>query len=196
LSFREGVFLSVIVSIMIRLWLVVNTNLKTDSNTRKGDGLMNKHEVMMEKAIELAKENVDTGHGGPFGAVVVKDGRIIGTGCNEVTYSKDPTAHAEVQAIREACRHLNSHQLTGCDIYTSCEPCPMCIGAIYWARPDAVYYACTKEDAAAVGFDDHFIYEQLTLPIENRTISMKKLPIGHYKAPFENWTESSRKITY
>ncbi|OAH57419.1 guanine deaminase [Domibacillus aminovorans] len=157
---------------------------------------MTKQESLMAHAIQLAKENVDTGHGGPFGAIVVKDGEIIGRGCNEVTASNDPTAHAEVQAIREACQHLESFQLTGCEIYTSCEPCPMCIGAIYWARPDAVYYACTKEEAAAIGFDDQFIYEELGQPIEERSLKMKKLVIDKSKEPFENWTTSSKKIIY
>ncbi|WP_018395348.1 nucleoside deaminase [Bacillus sp. 37MA] len=157
---------------------------------------MTKQESLMAHAIQLAKENVDTGHGGPFGAIVVKDGEIIGKGCNEVTASNDPTAHAEVQAIREACQHLESFQLTGCEIYTSCEPCPMCIGAIYWARPDAVYYACTKEEAAAIGFDDQFIYEELGQPIEERSLKMKKLVIDKSKEPFENWTTSSKKIIY
>ncbi|MGG3451213.1 nucleoside deaminase [Domibacillus aminovorans] len=157
---------------------------------------MTKQESLMAHAIQLAKENVDTGHGGPFGAIVVKDGEIIGRGSNEVTASNDPTAHAEVQAIREACQHLESFQLTGCEIYTSCEPCPMCIGAIYWARPDAVYYACTKEEAAAIGFDDQFIYEELGQPIEERSLKMKKLVIDKSKEPFENWTTSSKKIIY
>lgn len=157
---------------------------------------MNRQEIFMKKALQLAEENVDTGHGGPFGAIVVKDGEIIGRGCNEVTASNDPTAHAEVQAIREACQHLESFQLTGCEVYTSCEPCPMCIGAIYWARPDTVYYACTKEEAAAIGFDDQFIYAELALPIHERSIEMKKLPLDYRKAPFDSWAVSTKKITY
>ncbi|MBW5447584.1 tRNA-specific adenosine deaminase [Cohnella sp. CFH 77786] len=150
----------------------------------------------MKEAVRLAAENVTSSHGGPFGAIVVKDGKIIGRGRNEVTCSNDPTAHAEVQAIREACRHLNSFQLTGCEIYTSCEPCPMCIGAIYWARPDAVYYACTKEDAAAIGFDDRFIYEEIALPMEQRSIRMKRMLTDQFMAPFELWRASSNKIEY
>ena len=129
----------------------------------------------MEKAIQMALRNVITNQGGPFGAIVVKDGKIIGTGRNEVTASNDPTAHAEMQAIRAACQYLNDFQLIDCEIYTSCEPCPMCIGAIYWARPKAVYYACTKEDAAKIGFDDQFIYEQLSLPMDQRNITMKQI---------------------
>lgn len=113
----------------------------------------------MENAVEAALENAAAHLGGPFGAVVVKDGTVIGTGTNRVTSLNDPTAHAEIQAIRAACLHLQDFQLSGCEIYTSCEPCPMCFGAIYWARPKAVYFACTKEDAAAAGFDDQFIYE-------------------------------------
>jgi guanine deaminase len=155
-----------------------------------------KNEKLMSIAIQLARENVTTGHGGPFGAIVVKDGQIIGRGRNEVTTSCDPTAHAEVQAIREACKHLNDFQLTGCELYTSCEPCPMCIGAIYWARPDAVYYACTKEEAAAIGFDDQFIYEEIALPMEKRSIIMQQLHPAESKLPFEAWSTSEKKIEY
>jgi guanine deaminase len=150
----------------------------------------------MEKAIEVALENVMSNQGGPFGAIVVKDGKIIGTGRNEVTASNDPTAHAEVQAIRAACQYLNDFQLTDCEIYTSCEPCPMCIGAIYWARPKAVYYACTKEDAAKIGFDDQFIYEQLSLPIDQRTIIMKQISPDQYELPFKTWEKSKDKTHY
>nr|WP_049827491.1 nucleoside deaminase [Paenibacillus maysiensis] len=150
----------------------------------------------MNQAIQLAQQNVVSGHGGPFGAIVVKDGKIIGRGVNEVTSSCDPTAHAEVQAIREACKHLNDFQLNGCVIYTSCEPCPMCIGAIYWARPDAVYYACTKEEAAIIGFDDQFIYEQIALPMEDRSIIMSQIYPPKSKLPFETWSISVQKIEY
>ena len=150
----------------------------------------------MEKAIEVALENVISNQGGPFGAIVVKDGKIIGTGRNEVTASNDPTAHAEVQAIRAACQYLNDFQLIDCEIYTSCEPCPMCIGAIYWARPKAVYYACTKEDAAKIGFDDQFIYEQLSLPIDQRNITMKQISPNQYKLPFQTWEKSKDKTHY
>jgi guanine deaminase len=151
---------------------------------------------LMEKAIELALTNVTTSHGGPFGAIVVKDGKIIGTGRNEVTASNDPTAHAEVQAIREACRILNTFQLDDCEIYTSCEPCPMCIGAIYWARPKAVYYACTKQDAAKIGFDDQFIYDELALPQEYRKIPMKQLLPDQGDLPFRTWENATNKIEY
>jgi len=151
---------------------------------------------LMEKAIELALNNVLTKHGGPFGAIVVKDGKIVGIGRNEVTGTNDPTAHAEVQAIRDACRNLNDFQLTDCEIYTSCEPCPMCIGAIYWARPKAVYYACTKQDAALIGFDDQFIYDQLTLPMEDRKIPMKKLFPTDGDLPFRTWEIAKDKMEY
>jgi guanine deaminase len=151
---------------------------------------------LMNKAIEVAHNNVLTSHGGPFGAIVVKDGKIIGIGRNEVTASNDPTAHAEVQAIRDACRNLSDFQLTDCEIYTSCEPCPMCIGAIYWARPKAVYYACTKEDAAKIGFDDQFIYDQLSLPVEYRKIPMKKIFPTDGDLPFRTWESSKGKVEY
>ena len=150
----------------------------------------------MEKAIELALNNVLTNQGGPFGAVVVKDGKIIGVGKNEVTGKNDPTAHAEVQAIRDACRNLNNFQLDDCEIYTSCEPCPMCIGAIYWARPKAVYYACTKQEAAKIGFDDQFIYDQLSLPVEFRKIPMKKIFPTDGDLPFRTWENSQDKVEY
>jgi len=150
----------------------------------------------MHEAIHVAYDNVTAGHGGPFGAVVIKDGKIIGVGRNEVTSSNDPTAHAEVQAIRAACQHLNDFQLHDCEIYTSCEPCPMCIGAIYWARPKAVYYACTKEDAAKIGFDDQFIYEELALPMEQRKIPMKQLSLPQSDLPFRTWDQSKVKVEY
>ena len=118
----------------------------------------------MREAIRLSKEGMESGHGGPFGAVVVKDGEIIASGFNRVLSSNDPTAHAEVTAIREACQRLKHFQLDDCILYTSCEPCPMCLGAIYWARPKAVYYANTRKDAAEIGFDDDFIYRELELP--------------------------------
>jgi guanine deaminase len=150
----------------------------------------------MEMAVQMAHENVLVKGGGPFGAVIVKDGKIIGTGCNNVTTSNDPTAHAEVQAIRDACKKLNTFQLTDCEIYTSCEPCPMCIGAIYWARPKAVYYACTKEEAAQIGFDDHFIYQELAVPMNDRSLKMGKIIINNYDSPFRMWEASLDKVDY
>ena len=150
----------------------------------------------MQRAIALAVENVRSGRGGPFGAVVVKDGKIISEGANSVTATNDPTAHAEVIAIRDACRALGNFQLTDCDIYTSCEPCPMCLGAIYWARPARVFYAATAADAAAAGFDDSFIYEQLPLPVEQRKIPMMPLLREQALAAFRVWKEKSDKIPY
>ena len=152
--------------------------------------------VFMQTAINLAYENAFLNHGGPFGAIVVKDGKIIGMGKNEVTASNDPTAHAEIQAIRDACRYLNSFQLTDCEIYTSCEPCPMCLGAIYWARPKAVYFYNTREEAAAIGFDDALIYEQISEPLDKRLIPMKHLPIDTTKYPFELWKHSKQRVEY
>ncbi|MFC0272797.1 nucleoside deaminase [Metabacillus herbersteinensis] len=150
----------------------------------------------MKNAINVASENVLSNHGGPFGAIVVKDGKIIGIGRNEVTATNDPTAHAEMQAIRAACHYINSFQLLDCDIYTSCEPCPMCIGAIYWARPRAVYYACTKDEAAKIGFDDQFIYEQLSLPIEQRKLKMQQIIPDQSDLPFRTWENSRGKVNY
>lgn len=147
----------------------------------------------MQKAIELSHQGMDTGKGGPFGAVVVKNGTIVGMGHNQVTATNDPTAHAEVVAIRDACQHLGTFQLDGCELYTSCEPCPMCLGAIYWARPDRVYYANTRDDAAAIGFDDAFIYKEIPLPLHKRKIEM--IPLGREEAlkAFEKWVHSGDK---
>src|ERR1700738_1569700 len=129
----------------------------------------------MQETIQRAVENVHSGRGGPFAAVVVKGGRIIAAGANRVTSANDPTAHAEITAIREACRVLGAFQLTGCDIYTSGEPCPMCLGAIYWARPERVYFGATAGDAAAAGFDDSFIYKELTRPQAERRIPLEPM---------------------
>lgn len=153
-------------------------------------------EKFMDMAIQLALDNVTGNTGGPFGAVVVKDGKIVGVGQNQVTNLKDPTAHAEIQAIRDACEYLNTFQLDDCEIYSSCEPCPMCLGAIFWARPKAVYFACTKEDAAKIGFDDQFIYEQLEVPHEERKIPMIRLYPKEAGKPFNSWAASTQKISY
>lgn len=150
----------------------------------------------MMRAIELARNGMESNSGGPFGCVVVKDGRIVGEGSNRVTSTNDPTAHAEVVAIREACRSLDAFQLDGCSIYTSCEPCPMCLGAIYWARPAAVYFACTREDAAAVGFDDAFIYDELAIPNEHRQRVMTSLLRDEGVALFQAWNAKTDKIEY
>lgn len=150
----------------------------------------------MLKAIELSIENVRSGKGGPFGAVVVKDGKIIATGANQVTASNDPTAHAEIVAIRNACAALGSFQLTDCELYTSCEPCPMCLGAIYWARPKIVYYANSARDAAAIDFDDSFIYEQIALPHEQRSIACIQAMRDEGMEAFRLWKEKHDKIKY
>lgn len=150
----------------------------------------------MREAIRLSVENVESGKGGPFGAVVVKNGVIIAHGTNQVTHSKDPTAHAEVVAIRNACQVLGSFQLDGCEIYTSCEPCPMCLGAIYWARPDRMYYANTKKDAADIQFDDQFIYDELELPLDNRQLPASQLLREEALRAFELWKNSINKTPY
>ena len=154
------------------------------------------NEAFMAEAIKLSVDNVSSGVGGPFGAVVVKDGKIIARGSNQVTSSKDPTAHAEVVAIRNACKALDSFQLDGCDIYTSCEPCPMCLGAIYWARPDKVYYGNSKEDAAAIQFDDQFIYEELERPINERKLFTEQMMRDEALEAFKKWSEKTDKIEY
>ena len=149
----------------------------------------------IQQAISLAVENV-RGKGGPFGALVVRDGRVIATGANQVTRTNDPTAHAEIVAIREACRVLGSFQLTECDLYTSCEPCPMCLGAIFWARPARVFFAATHDDASAAGFDDAFIYRQMELPPAERTIPITHVPDKHAARPFEEWASMAEKTPY
>jgi tRNA(Arg) A34 adenosine deaminase TadA len=149
----------------------------------------------MARAIELSLANVRAG-GGPFGAVVVRDGAIVGEGTNRVTASNDPTAHAEVVAIREACSALGSFQLAGCDVYTSCEPCPMCLGALYWARPERIFFANTAADAAAIGFDDREIYEQLRVPREARRLPMIQLMREEAQAAFRAWAEKTDKVEY
>ncbi len=150
----------------------------------------------MREAIRLSIENVEKGTGGPFGAVIVKDGKIIASGTNQVTANNDPTAHAEVVAIRKACEVLKSFQLTGCEIYCSCEPCPMCLGAIYWARPDKIFYAATKHDAAQVNFDDQFIYDEIALLPDQRKVFTKQLLHDEALEAFKKWAESNRKVKY
>jgi len=150
----------------------------------------------MQRAIDLAIENVNARRGGPFGAVVVRGDAILAEGMNLVTSTLDPTAHAEVSAIRNACRALQSFQLEGCEIYTSCEPCPMCLGAIYWARFDRVYFACTRADAAEAGFDDAYIYDQLPVPPEKRAIPMLEVMRDEAQATFEAWRKLSERIDY
>ena len=143
----------------------------------------------------MAVENVRR-DGGPFAALVVKDGIVIATGCNQVTRTNDPTAHAEIVAIREACRVLGDFQLSGCEVYTSCEPCPMCLGALYWARPERVYFAAAQADAAAAGFDDSFIYKEIGSPPESRAIPMVRVPDDQAQLPFAEWAARPQKTTY
>jgi tRNA(Arg) A34 adenosine deaminase TadA len=154
------------------------------------------HESFMKRAIELSRMNMQAGAGGPFGAVVVKDGKIVGEGWNQVTSSNDPTAHAEVVAIRNACRALDTFKLSGCTIYTSCEPCPMCLAAIYWARLDRIVYANTHTDAAAIGFDDAFLYRELNLPLERRQVPASRLLADEAHRVFEEWAAKPDKIPY
>lgn len=158
--------------------------------------LTKSEEKFLERAIELARSGMKSGKGGPFGCVVVLNDEIIGEGCNQVTSSNDPTAHAEVVAIRMACEKLGTYQLTGCEIYTSCEPCPMCLGAIYWARPKQVIYANTREEAAAVEFDDDFIYKEINTSIGNRKIPFIHQPHPLAKQVFEEWQRWEGKIKY
>lgn len=150
----------------------------------------------MARAIELATENVRTGRGGPFAAVVVKDGRIIAEGTNQVTSNNDPTAHAEIVVIRKACEALKDYQLNDCEIYTTCEPCPMCLGAIYWARPARVFFASTASDAARAGFDDSFIFEQMQLPFAERRIPMIPMMRDEARAALRAWEEKTDKTPY
>jgi guanine deaminase len=150
----------------------------------------------MRQAIELAIQNVRSGHGGPFAAVVAKDGQLVAAGANSVTADNDPTAHAEVVAIRNACRDLGAFQLPGCELYSSCEPCPMCLGAIYWARPERFYFACGRDDAMASGFDDAFIYDELDKQPGERLISGRQLLRQEGLAVFEDWMRSQGKVHY
>ena len=149
----------------------------------------------MRRAIDLAQEGVESS-GGPFGCVIVKNGEIIGQGHNQVTSANDPTAHAEIVAIRDACRRLGTFQLDGCVIYTSCEPCPMCLGAIYWARPEKIFIACNREDAAAAGFDDAFIYEEIEKDLADRSVATVSILRSEALTVFQNWTSKTDKIEY
>jgi len=162
----------------------------------ENDDGQNIHEHFMGLAIDKAIKGMDNNEGGPFGCVIVKDGKIIGKGNNKVTSTNDPTAHAEIEAIRNACKELGSFQLNGCIIYTSCEPCPMCLGAIYWARPDKVYFGCNKKDAAKIGFDDDFIYQELPLDYRKRMIPFEQINKGKAIKAFELWSKKDDKIDY
>ncbi len=157
---------------------------------------MENQKKFMREAIRLSIENVQSGNGGPFGTIIVKNGNIIASGVNKVTQSSDPTAHAEIVAIRSACETLGTFQLVGCEIYCSCEPCPMCLGAIYWARPDRIYFANTKEDAADINFDDNFIYNELDVSISQRKLPTTQLLRDEAQMAFTQWRESTAKTEY
>ncbi|MDB2462541.1 nucleoside deaminase [Algibacter sp.] len=152
--------------------------------------------LFMQEAVNTAISGMNNNEGGPFGCVIVKDGEIVGRGNNKVTSTNDPTAHAEVTAIRDACENLNTFQLEGCEIYTSCEPCPMCLGAIYWARPDKVYYGSNQIDAANIGFDDAFIYKEIPLPYGKRSIPFKQFGRDIAIKAFKMWEEKTDKTKY
>lgn len=153
-----------------------------------GVGMDEGHRLWLRRAIDLSQRGSAAGVGGPFGCVVVRAGGVVGEGYNEVLAGNDPTAHAEIVAIRRACAHLGDHQLTGCVVYASCEPCPMCLGAIYWARPAAVYYANTQQEAAAIGFDDAFIYREIERSPMNRSIPFLRIDLPEARKAFDEWT--------
>ncbi|MGH7945324.1 MAG: nucleoside deaminase [Opitutaceae bacterium] len=154
------------------------------------------HEMFMREAIKEAEGGMREGRGGPFGCVIVRGGQVIARGSNRVTSTNDPTAHAEITAIREACSKLNTFALPDCDLYTSCEPCPMCLAAVYWARIPRLYYANTRADAAAIGFDDDFIYQQIPLPPGKRALAMQSLLRDEAQQTFRDWQQKQDKIAY
>jgi tRNA(Arg) A34 adenosine deaminase TadA len=154
------------------------------------------HQELMRRAVNLSARRMREGAGGPFGAVIVKDGKVIAEGWNKVTSTNDPTAHAEVSAIRSACAALQNFSLAGCDIYTSCEPCPMCLAAIYWARLDRIFFANSREDAAAIGFDDEFLYREVPKPIEERLIPTFRVELPEAEAVFAEWQAKPDKVEY
>ena len=157
---------------------------------------MTREEKFMEEAIALAEKGIKNDEGGPFGCVVVKDDKIIGRGNNKVTSTNDPTAHAEIIAIRDACKNLNSYQLENCEIYTSCEPCPMCLGAIYWARPKVIYYGNSRKDAAKIGFDDSMIYDEISSDLTSRKIPVINICRKKANQTFAEWQHKEDKKTY
>ncbi len=163
---------------------------------REANHMTQEQKNFMREAIRLSLEKMEAGFGGPFGAVVVRDGEIIARGYNNVLATNDPTAHAEVDAIRKACQALGNFQLTDCELYTSCEPCPMCLGAIYWARPRKVYYANSKADAAAVGFDDQFIYDEIDKDAPDRSIPMEQMLREEAQEAFRRWAVKENKQVY
>ena len=157
---------------------------------------MEQQKIFIKAAIDLSRINVEIANGGPFGAVVVKDGEIVGKGSNDVTRLNDPTAHAEIQAIRDACQNLGTFDLEGCALYASCEPCPMCLGSVYWANISKLYFAATKDDAAKAGFNDAHIYKEFSLPKDKRSIPTTQLMREDAVKVFEKWVESDEKIPY
>lgn len=162
----------------------------------RGDNMHSSPELFMEEAFRLAREGMRDGLGGPFGAVVVKEGKIVGRGGNGVVRENDPTAHAEITALREACRNLDTHVLEGCEVYSSCEPCPMCLAALYWSRVDKIWYAGTREGAAGAGFDDSFLYRELEMPMEQRRLPMERLLREKADEIFEEWRNNPHKTPY
>lgn len=158
--------------------------------------MMHEHEKFIKEAVKLARENVPTGKGGPFGALVVKNGEIIGRGVNRVTSHNDPTAHAEIMAIRDACKNIGDFQLRDCIIYASCEPCPMCLGAIYWARPKMIVFAAENTDASKAGFDDSYIYKEISLPYKERNIPTLNVKPENFFSPFQLWMDMEKKKPY
>ncbi len=154
------------------------------------------HQKFMKEAIRLSKEGMESNQGGPFGCVIVKDGHIIGRGNNKVSSTNDPTAHAEVVAIRDACANVGHFQLDNCIVYTSCEPCPMCLGAIYWARPKQIFFACSREDAANINFDDDFIYKEINVPVGERSIPSEQIMQTEGVQVFKAWQNKQDKTLY
>lgn len=177
--------------LLLKLLFGMLTNFGSNINAAN----MKTKEDFLKRAIEIAKENIDRG-GGPFGAVIVKDGKIIAESGNTVTLDMDPTAHAEVNAIRKACKVLNNFELKDCELYTSCEPCPMCLSSIYWTRLKKVYYAAGRKDAAKAGFDDDFIYKELELEMNQRSIDFERLEVDESLSPFEKWENFEEKTRY
>lgn len=163
---------------------------------KKNDQNLNINKDFLDHAIKLSEDKMKAGFGGPFGAVIVKDNKVIAEGWNQVTSSNDPTAHAEVVAIRNAAKILGHFDLTGCEIYSSCEPCPMCLSAIYWARLNKIYFANTRFEAARIGFDDNFLYEEVIKPIETRSIPTIHVPDQEAQKVFNDWLNKSDKIQY
>lgn len=157
---------------------------------------MTREEKFMQEAIELSMHGISQNEGGPFGCVIVQGDKIIGRGNNKVTSTNDPTAHAEIVAIRDACNNIGTFQLEGCEVYTSCEPCPMCLGAIYWARPKVIYFANNREDAASIGFDDSMIYDEMNIHIDQRKIPLIKLGRDNALKVFEHWGNKPDKTKY